>query len=101
MKYNNLLMLTDFIKTMTDDTYLKSLNFTFDDEVNNCLIRMYLLMIMEESDKRYKKLFDEFLSAYYKLKEEQKEFIRKDFKEIMNAQNERKKLKRKGEIKYE
>jgi len=102
MNFEKWLILTSLINDITDDNYdLKALNYTFDDEINNCLIKMYLLMIIKESDKNYQKLFDEFLFSYHKLTEEKKEFVRKDFKKIINAQNEQKKVKRKGEIKYE
>lgn len=71
-------------------------NITFDEDINDCLLSMYFFMM--SSDDKYYQAFHE---KYNKLTDEQKEFVKNDYINIINAQGEFEKVKRKGEIKYE
>ena len=71
-------------------------NITFDGDINDCLITMYVYMM--SGDEKY---YQEFIKKYDTLNEEQQEFVKNDYLNIINAQDEFEKVKRKGEIKYE
>ena len=71
-------------------------NLIFDGEVNDCLIHMYVYMMSGE-DKHYQ----EFVNLFDKLNYNQQEYVRNDYINIINAQKENDKIKRKGEMNYE
>ena len=81
---------------------IKELKYLFDEDIIECQIRMYLLIMTKESDDNYKKRFQSFLESFNKLNEEKKEYIKGDYINIINTQNENKiKVKKKGMINYE
>ena len=76
--------------------------YLFDEDVIECQIRMYLLMMIEENDDNYEKKYQSFLESYNKLNNEQQEYIKNDYLNIINAQiNNKEKVKKKGMIDYE
>ena len=101
-KKKELLMFLSLAESMIGDSYLNQ-SVYLDEEVNDCLIKMYFVMMIEEGHPDYERLFNEFLLAYHSLNDEKQKLVREDFKKIIEAQNrnEREKVKRKGEMKYE
>ena len=80
--------------------YCNSDDITFDKDVNDCLIYMYFYMLLGET-KEGIKMYRKFLEKYNKLSDEKKEFVKNDYINIINAQDENNKVKRKGEMSYE
>ena len=71
-------------------------NITLDSEVNDCLFYMYIFMM--SSDEKF---LDEFRIRYRRLNDEQREFVENDYNNIINTQDDKEKIKRKGEMNYE
>ncbi|MBQ8891570.1 MAG: hypothetical protein IJ068_01750 [Bacilli bacterium] len=90
-----LLMLLGLLGVFSEDSYI-NYPVSFDMDVNDCLINMYFYML--SSDEKY---YQEFHEKYNKLNDEQREFVKNDYINIINAQREFEKVKRKGEKKYE
>jgi len=99
-KAKELLMLLSLTGGMLKDSYLNTPIY-MDEEVNDCLIKMYFVMMTGEGHHDYERLYNEFLLAYYSLNEKQQEIVKKDFQNIIDAQDVNYKVKRKGEMKYE
>ena len=99
-KKKELVMFLSLVNDMLGESYLNGPIY-LDEEVNDCLIKMYFVMMIDESNPDYERLYNEFLLAYHSLNEEKQKIVREDFKKICDAQDEQKKIKRKGEIKYE
>ena len=95
MSSNKLLMLQILMNSFSGNSYI-SQNIYFDELVNDCLLSMYFFMM--SSDDKY---YQEFHERYNKLNDEQKEFVKNDYINIINAQDEFEKVKRKGEMKNE
>ena len=76
--------------------------YTDDPLVNDCMMSMYFYMICDSSlDKKKEELFNEFVQKYDLLNDEQKELVKQDYLNIIEAQDRNKeKVKRKGD-KYE
>lgn len=88
-------MLLGLLGVFSEDSYI-NYPVSFDMDVNDCLINMYFYML--SSDEKY---YQEFHEKYNKLNDEQREFVKNDYINIINAQREFEKVKRKGEKKYE
>ena len=71
-----------------------------DSEVRDCLMDMYFYLLLDDGDKK-EKMYQEFLDKYHKLNEQQQELVKNDFIELMNAQDNKEKVKKKGNDKYE
>lgn len=68
--------------------------YLYDPEVIDCQFKMYMLlfpMSEEEQDKRYK----EFEEVYNKLSKEKQEYIKEDFRKILEEQDKNNKEKEK------
>ena len=71
-----------------DDKYL------YDPEVTDCQFKLYMLLLPmseEEQDKRYK----EFEEVYNKLSKEKQEYIKEDFRKLLEEQDKNNKEKEK------
>ena len=90
-----LLTALEFTSLMAGDSYM-NMDISLDSEVNDCLFYMYIFMM--SSDEKY---LDGFRIRYRKLNDEQKEYVENDYNNIIKAQDENEKIKRKGEMKYE
>ena len=92
-----LLMLLGIIDGISKYEYIGQ-EVSFDPDINDCLIYMYIYMM--SSDDKY---YEEFDNRYSKLNEEQQEFVKNNYINIINAQDEfeNEKIKRKGEMNYE
>lgn len=78
-----------------------SMDYIDDPLVNDCLMSMYFYMMCDNKfQKKKDELFIEFNEKYEKLNEEQQELVKQDYISIIEAQNNRNKVKRKGD-KYE
>ena len=81
-----------FLGTMFKSHYINQneldSKYLFDNDVNDCLIKMYLTIISD--DLEYDKRLKLFIDSYEKLNLEQQEYIRNDYLNIINAQNENK-----------
>ena len=85
----------NLMENITGNSYLNS-NITLDSDINDCLIYMYFYMM--SGNEKY---CEEFVEKYDKLNQEQQEFVKNDYLNIINAQEEINKEKRKGEMNYE
>ena len=75
---------------------------TYDEEVDECLMNMYFLMISDGMSKeKREQLWKTFDESFNKLNSKQQEIVKQDFIDIINAQNEKNKVKKKGMINYE
>lgn len=72
-----------------------------DEKVNDCLMKMYFFMLLDESDDRKERMYKEFCLEYDKLNNEQQEIVKNEYIDIINAQNNKDKVKKKGMINYE
>jgi len=75
----------------------------YDSKVNDCLMDMYLYMMYPNGNKK-EEFFHEFEKKYNDLNDEQKEIVKKDYIEIIEAQDrniEKEKVKKKGMNNYE
>ena len=78
-------------------------SFYVDDPlVNDCLMSMYFYMLYDSNyQEKKEEKFQEFSEKYNKLNDEQKELVKQDYLNIIEAQDKNKeKVKRKGD-KYE
>ena len=73
-----------------------------DPRVNDCLMSMYFYMMFDSNyEKKKEEKFQEFSEKFEKLNDEQKEIVKQDYLNIIEAQDKvREKVKRKGD-KYE
>lgn len=74
-----------------------------DEKINQCLMNMYFYMLHPNENKK-EEYFQEFEKIYNDLNDEQKDIVKQDYIEIIEAQekNRRKeKVKRKGMRNYE
>ena len=73
-----------------------------DPLVNDCLMSMYFYMMFDSNyEKKKEEKFQEFSEKFEKLNDEQKEIVKQDYLNIIEAQDKvREKVKRKGD-KYE
>ena len=75
------------------DCFVESKYFD-DPEVCDCQFKLYMLLLPmseEEQDKRYK----EFEEVYNKLSKEKQEYIKEDFRKILEEQDKNNKEKEK------
>lgn len=99
-KTKELLMFLSLVNDMLGESYLTGPIY-MDEEINDCLIKMYFVMMIEEGHPDYERLYNEFLLAYHSLNDRQQEIVKNDYQNIIDAQDENYKVKRKGEMKYE
>ena len=92
-KKNLVLMSLNIMESMDNNSYLSS-EITLDSDINDCLIKMYFYMM--SGDYKY---YDDFIKIYNNLNDKQKEYVKNDYINIINAQDEGKKIKKKGEMK--
>ena len=77
--------------------------YAYDQKVNDCLMNMYFYMMHPNEDKK-EEYFKEFEKSYDILNDDQKEIVKQDFINIIEAQEknrEKEKVKKKGMINYE
>lgn len=79
------------------DCNIELKEYALDLDVNNCLTYMYLFLMNNNSNLTLE-LESKFLEAYFKLDDEKKEYIKKDFLEILK---EKEKVKQKRRDIYE
>ncbi len=75
-----------------------------DDMVTECLINLYFYLLSSDmNEKVQEKYWRIFGGSFCKLNDEQREMVRNNYIEIINAQNKNKniKVKKKGMIDYE
>ena len=77
-----------------------------DEKVMECLMDMYFYMLYNGvgNDQKTEEYFNEFEKKYRNLNNEQQEEIKKEYLDIIEAQNknrEKEKVKKKGMNKYE
>ncbi len=80
--------------------------FINDEKVMECLMDMYFYMLYNGvgNDQKTEEYFNEFEKKYRNLNKEQQEEIKKEYLDIIEAQNknrEKEKVKKKGMNKYE
>ena len=95
----NLLIASSFLHTNEYGGY-----FINDDRVQECLMDMYFYMLYNGigNEDKQKEYFNEFEKKYDNLNHEQQEEVKKEYKNIIEAQEKNKKmLKKKGNDKYE
>jgi len=90
MNLSQKLVMTLMISQGLSDNYVDNSSISLDPEVNDCLIYMYFYM-MSGDDKYYQKHSE----IYNRLNSVQQEFVKNDFINIINAQEEREKVKKK------
>ena len=78
------------------------IEYLFDEELNDCLFYMYIYMLSED-DPKYEDYYNDFCKLYEALDEERQLIVKKNFENIMKAQDEKEKIKikKKGNDKYE
>ena len=84
-------------------SYEFSSYYVNDPKINDCLMNMYFYM-MHPNEDRKEEYFQQFEKIYRELDEEQQEIVKKDYIEIIEAQEknrEKEKIKKKGMINYE
>ena len=75
--------------------------YVSDPKINDCLMNMYFYIMHPNTNKK-EEFFKEFEKSYDDLNDGQKEIVKQDFIEIMEAQEKnREKVKRKGMRNYE
>ena len=80
-----------------------SMTYMTDDPlVNDCLMYMYFYMMCDSKfEEKKEEMFQEFSEKYNDLNDEQKELVKQDYLNIIEAQDKvKEKVKRKGD-KYE
>jgi len=80
--------------------------FINDDRVQECLMDMYFYMLYNgmDNDEKKEEYFTEFEKKYNKLNKEQQDAVKKEYIDIIEAQNknrEKEKIKKKGMRNYE
>ena len=76
-----------------------SMDYSCDEQVNECLMKMYFFMLHDEiHSMTADELFDDFYKCNQKLNTKQQDYVKQDFINIINAQdeNEKRKVKKKG-----
>lgn len=85
----NLLLNMFSICSVFDSSYQKfieqDLTYCFDQEVIDCQLKLYLLLLVD--DEELETRFENFIEAYDKLSIEKKEYIKNDFKNIIEQQD--------------
>ena len=71
-KAKELLMFLSLVNDMIGNSYL-NLPIYMDEEVNDCLIKMYFVMMVTENHSDYERLYNDFLLAYHSLNDKQQE----------------------------
>ena len=76
--------------------------YIFDEELSDCLFYMYIYMLSED-DPKHEEYYREFCIRYEALDEERQLVVKNNFENIIKAQdeNEKGKVKKKGNDKYE
>ena len=88
--------------TLLSICYKTGANFTVDidnkycndDEVIDCQLTLYLLLLTQKGEKQ-DQLFNEFEEKYNKLSKEKQEYIREDLRKIFEEQDKNNKEKEK------
>lgn len=62
-----------------------------DQDVNDCLIQMYLFMKMQDDDPNKEKVWKAFSKSYEALEPNKQEYVQNDFFKIIKAQDENQK----------
>ena len=95
-KIKNVLLVSSLIGTKD----YSSLGFDIKDpEVLECLMNMYFFMLSDEMDEQvHEEYWKKFQQTYRNLNKEQQEIVKKDYIDIITAQdkNEKEKVKKKG-----
>ncbi len=97
-KIKNVLLASALIGTQD----YSSLGFDIKDlDVVECLMNMYFFMLSDEMDEQvHEEYWKKFQQTYRKLTKEQQEIVKKDYIDIINAQDknkeEKEKVKKKG-----
>lgn len=75
--------------------------YVSDPKINDCLMNMYFYIMHPNTNKK-EEFFKEFEKSYNDLNEEQQEIVKKEYIDIIEAQEKNKeKVKKKGNDKYE
>lgn len=69
--------------------------YSMDPDVIDCQFNLYMVMLMNPEDENYEKQYEEFEKSYNKLSLDKKNFIKEDFKNILNEQDKHEKEKEK------
>ena len=81
----------------TNGNYAKEVfQYENDGEINECLIKLYLLLSAGSNNPNLKMYEGQFIRAYKKLTDEKKEIVKNNFIKALKKQNE---LNVKGEMK--
>ncbi len=81
--------------------------YYFNNNVNDCLIKMYIVMLTRKDDLQFEKKYNDFEKTYNLLNKEEQEYVKKEYTNIMNEKEEKNynikklKIKKKGNDKYE
>ena len=88
--------------SMIGSSDFSNMMYIDDPLVNDCLMSMYFYMLYDSNyEEKKEEKFQEFSEKYNKLNDEQKELVKQDYLNIIEAQDKnREKVKRKGD-KYE
>ena len=88
--------------SMIGSSDFSNMMYIDDPLVNDCLMSMYFYMMFDSNyEKKKEEKFQEFSEKFEKLNDEQKEIVKQDYLNIIEAQDKvREKVKRKGD-KYE
>ena len=68
------------------DEYAQEYNYLEDQQVNDCLIHMYFYMMCNDRDNK-EDMYQEFDKRYNELNNEQQELVKKDYLNIIDAQD--------------
>ena len=74
-----------------------------DNAVNECILRMYFVMLTDENDEKYAERFKKFEEVYDELSYDEQQEVKDELLEIQNLREERKenhKIKRKNKINF-
>ena len=62
-----------------------------DPLVNDCLMHLYISLLMNDGDSKKDEYFDTSVKIYRSLDEERKKYIRNEIVKMLNAQDENQK----------
>lgn len=74
------------------------IEYIFDEEINDCLLYMYLFLLTDEDDTKHEEYYKKFSDSYEKLSMDKQMIIEENFNNIKNSKE---KVKKKGNDKYE
>lgn len=81
------------------------IEYALDEEINECLLYMYVFMLTDESYEKHEEYYNEFCKRYEKLSKEKQLVVKDNYENIIKAQDEEEKnntkVKKKGNDKYE